>query len=81
MDGSGERRATEARAHFDAIVASAAGYTRYTKGDSSQIDTVGYWNLVDAAKEAGIPRFVPISILESDKAVTVPPLHTTYLIE
>jgi len=41
---------------FDAIASSAAGYTRHTKGDSPDTDTIGYRNLVDATKEAGIPR-------------------------
>lgn len=66
---------------FDAIVASAAGYTRHSKGDSTKTDTVGYQNLVDATKEAGIPRFVLISILESDKAVNVPHFHNKYLLK
>src|SRR5258705_3850487 len=66
---------------FDAIVANAAGYTRHSKGDSTDTDTIGYRNLVDATKEAGIPRFVLISILESDKAVNVPHFHNKYLIE
>src|SRR5438552_3014950 len=66
---------------FDAIVASAAGYTRHTKGDSTNTDTIGYQNLVDVTKEAGIPRFVLISILESDKAINVPHFHHKYLIE
>lgn len=66
---------------FDAIVASAAGYTRHSKSDNTKTDTIGYQNLVDATKEAGIPRFVLISILESDKAVTVPHFHNKFLIE
>lgn len=66
---------------FDAIVASAAGYTKRTKGDSPITDTIGYQNLVDATKAAGIPRFVLISILESDKAKSVPHFYNKYLIE
>ena len=66
---------------FDAIVSSAAGYTKHTKGDNPETDTMGYKNLVDATKAAGIPRFVLISILESDKAVNVPHFHNKYLIE
>lgn len=66
---------------FDAIVASAAGYTKKTKGDSPITDTIGYQNLVDASKAAGIPRFILISILESDKAKSVPHFHNKYLIE
>ncbi len=65
----------------DALIASAAGYTGHSKGDSAKTDTEGYKNLVDASKEAGLPRFVLISILESDKAVTVPHFHNKYLVE
>jgi uncharacterized protein YbjT (DUF2867 family) len=66
---------------FDAIVASAAGYTKHSKGDSNETDTIGYKNLVDATREAGIPRFVLISILECCNAVTVPHFYNKYLIE
>ncbi len=66
---------------FDAIVVSAAGYTGHTKGDSPLTDTIGYQNLVDATKEAGIPRFVMISILECDKAKGVPHFYNKYLVE
>ncbi|MFT3753264.1 MAG: SDR family oxidoreductase [Paludibacter sp.] len=66
---------------FDAIVSSAAGYTRHTKGDNPNVDTIGYRNLVDATKNAGIPRFVLISILESDKAVNVPHFYNKFLTE
>jgi uncharacterized protein YbjT (DUF2867 family) len=57
------------------VVASAAGFTAHsalTKGDNSRTDTVGYRNLVDAASNAGAPRFVLISILACDKAPGVP---------
>lgn len=66
---------------FDAIVASAAGYTKSTKGDSPETDTIGYKNLVDATKAAKIPRFILISILECDKAQSVPHFYNKYLIE
>lgn len=66
---------------FDAIIASAAGYTKHSKGDSPLTDTVGYQNLIDATKESGIPRFVLISILECDNAINVPHFHNKYLIE
>jgi uncharacterized protein YbjT (DUF2867 family) len=81
LDKSSLKNALSSRYGFDAIVASAAGYTRHSKGDSTDTDTIGYRNLVDATKEAGIPRFVLISILESDKAVNVPHFHNKYLIE
>jgi uncharacterized protein YbjT (DUF2867 family) len=75
------KEALSAKHGFDAIVASAAGYTRRKKGDNATTDTIGYRNLVDATKEAGISRFVLISILESDKAKSVPHFYNKYLIE
>jgi len=65
----------------DAVIASAAGYTRHSKGDGPETDRVGYRNLVDAAKAANIARFVLISILECDHARDVPHFHDKYLIE
>jgi uncharacterized protein YbjT (DUF2867 family) len=66
---------------FDAIVASAAGYTGHSKGDNSKTDTIGYRNLVDASRSAEIPRFILISILESNNAAEVPHFYNKYLIE
>ena len=37
--------------------------------------------MVDAAKEAGISRFILISILECDKAVGVPHFHQKFMTE
>jgi uncharacterized protein YbjT (DUF2867 family) len=65
----------------DAIVASAAGYTRHSEGDTERIDTEGYANLVEACAEARIPRFVLISILECDKAASVSHFYHKYLVE
>jgi uncharacterized protein YbjT (DUF2867 family) len=81
MDKGSLKEALSRDHGFDAIVASAAGYTRHSKADSSKTDTIGYQNLVDASKEAAIPRFVLISILECDKAVNVPHFHNKYLTE
>ena len=81
LDKQSLRNALSSKPAFDAIVSSAAGYTRHSKGDSFKTDTLGYKNLVDATKEAGIPRFVFISILECDKAVNVPHFYNKYLIE
>ncbi|AYM99253.1 SDR family oxidoreductase [Chryseobacterium sp. 3008163] len=81
MDPASLKKALSPKHGFDVIVASAAGYTRRKKGDSAATDTIGYKNLVDATKEAGIPRFVLISILESDKAKSVPHFYNKYLIE
>jgi len=81
LDTKSLKEALSPKHRFDAIVASAAGYTRHSKGDSTKTDTIGYQNLVDATKEAGIPRFVLISILECDKALNVPHFHNKYLTE
>ncbi len=81
MDPSSLGTALSAGPKSYAIIASAAGYTRHTKGDNSKTDTEGYRNLVDAAKTAGIPRFVLISILECDKATTVPHFFHKHLVE
>lgn len=81
MDAPSLKGALSPEHGFDTIVASAAGYTRRKKGDSATTDTIGYRNLVDAAKDACIPRFVLISILESDKAKSVPHFYNKYQIE
>lgn len=81
MDPVSLREALSSKHGFDAIIASAAGYTRHTKGDNPKTDTIGYQNLADAAKEEAIPRFVLISILECDKAASVPHFYHKYQIE
>ncbi|WP_316736727.1 NAD(P)H-binding protein [Pedobacter aquatilis] len=81
MDAASLKNVLSSEPGFDVIVASAAGYTRRKKGDNAKTDTIGYKNLVDATKQAGIPRFVLISILESDKAQSVPHFYNKYLIE
>jgi uncharacterized protein YbjT (DUF2867 family) len=81
MDRGSLKAALAQNPAADALVASAAGYTGHSKGDSPKTDTEGYRNLVDAAREAALPRFVLVSILESDKAVTVPHFHRKYLVE
>ncbi len=59
-------------AGVDAVVTSAAGYTKRRKTDSDRADTEGNRNLADAAKRAGVRRFVFLSILQSDLARDVP---------
>ena len=56
----------------DAVVTTAAGYTRHSKGDTEEIDTVGNRNLADAAARAGVRRFVLTSILTCDLTPDVP---------
>jgi uncharacterized protein YbjT (DUF2867 family) len=56
----------------DAVISTAAGYTRHSKGDTDEIDIVGNRNLADAASEAGIRRFVLTSILTCDQTPQVP---------
>jgi uncharacterized protein YbjT (DUF2867 family) len=81
MDPGSLAKAFSAQPKSDAIIASAAGYTHHSKGDSPKTDTIGYRNLVDATKAAGIPRFVLISILECDKAKEVSHFYHKYLAE
>ncbi|MDR6638421.1 SDR family oxidoreductase [Paenarthrobacter nitroguajacolicus] len=54
-----------------AVVSTAAGYTRNDKS-AKAIDTYGNSNLAVAAKYAGVPRFVLISIVTSDQTPQIP---------
>jgi len=65
----------------DAVITTAAGYTRHRKGDNPNIDTVGNSNLADAAKRAGIRRFVLTSILTCDQTPEVPQFWHKRLME
>src|SRR5918993_2075091 len=56
----------------DAVVSTAAGYTRHSKGDTDEIDTVGNANLAQAARQAEVRRFVLTSILTCDQTPNVP---------
>lgn len=55
-----------------AIVTSAIGYSQRREGDTLRTDREGNRNLIDAAKQAGVPRFVLLSILACDLARDVP---------
>ncbi|WP_405730564.1 SDR family oxidoreductase [Streptomyces sp. NBC_01537] len=55
----------------DAVITTAAGYTRGGK-NAHDIDTVGNANLAEAAHRTGIRRFVLTSILTSDQTPHVP---------
>ena len=55
----------------DAVITTAAGYTRGGK-NANDIDTVGNANLAEAAHRAGIRRFVLTSILTCDQTPDVP---------
>jgi uncharacterized protein YbjT (DUF2867 family) len=54
----------------DAVITTAAGYTRARK-DAHDIDAVGNANLAQAAAQAGVRRFVLTSILTSDQTPEV----------
>jgi uncharacterized protein YbjT (DUF2867 family) len=56
----------------DAVVTTAAGYTRHSKGDTAEIDRTGNSNLADAASRVGVRRFVLTSILTCDQTPQVP---------
>ncbi|MCQ6272522.1 SDR family oxidoreductase [Pseudarthrobacter sp. R1] len=61
-----------AMAGADAVITTAAGYTRHRKGDTPETDTVGNSNLAEAAKRTGVRRFVLTSILTCDQTPRVP---------
>lgn len=65
----------------DAVITSAAGYTKRRKSDSDDTDTVGNRNLVDAAKTAGVRRFVLTGILTAEKTPQVPHFWHKKLVE
>ncbi len=74
-DAASLRRALAQEPLAAAVIASAAGFSAHsarTKGDNSKADTEGYRSLIDAARAAGIPRFILISILGCDRAPGVP---------
>lgn len=56
----------------DAVISTAAGYTRHSKGDTAAIDITGNANLAEAAAKAGVRRFVLTSILTCDQTPGVP---------
>lgn len=55
----------------DAVITSAAGYTRRDKR-ALEIDTTGNTNLAVAASRTGVRRFILVSILTSDQTPNVP---------
>ncbi len=59
-------------AGVSAVVTSAIGYSQRKEGDSLRTDREGNRNLVDAARGAGVPKFVLLSILACDQAPEVP---------
>jgi uncharacterized protein YbjT (DUF2867 family) len=81
MDPASLKKALDQSPIADVLIASAAGYTGHTKGDSQVTDTIGYKNLADAAKAANISRFVLLSILECDNAPDVPHFYHKHLVE
>jgi uncharacterized protein YbjT (DUF2867 family) len=63
---------TEALRGVSAVVTTAIGYSQRREGDSLTTDREGNRNLIDAAHEAAVPRFVLMSILACDLAPDVP---------
>lgn len=59
-------------ADVDAVVSSAAGYTKRRKTDTDETDVVGNQNLAEAARAAGVRRFVLTGILTSDQTPQIP---------
>jgi uncharacterized protein YbjT (DUF2867 family) len=69
LDPESLRRALDG---VDAVVTSAAGYTGHTPGDTIETDRAGNLNLITAAAEAGVRRFVFTSILTCDQTPEIP---------
>lgn len=55
---------------MDAVISTAAGYTRRSK-QALEIDTIGNANLAEAASRVGVDRFVLTSILTCDQTPQV----------
>lgn len=68
-------------AGVDAVITTAVGYTQRRKTDSGNTDVVGNRNLADAARQAGVRRFVLTGILQSQLARDVPHFWTKTLTE
>lgn len=80
--GSLKKAMADAGSPIDALVTTAYGYSHRQKGDSlKSVDDEGNRNLIKAAKEANVGRFVFTSILTADQAVTVPHFHQKSNIE
>lgn len=62
----------EALKGVTSVVTTAIGYSGRREGDSLRTDREGNRNLVDAAKRAGVRRFVLLSILNCELARDVP---------
>lgn len=60
-----KRSLAAAMSGVDAVVSTAAGYTRRNK-NATEIDTVGQANLAEAAADTDVRRFVLTSILTCD---------------
>lgn len=71
----------EAVRGVDAIVTTAQGYARRPTDSLETVDDQGNRNLIDAAKEADVARFVFTSILKCDLAVDVPHFYQKKRIE
>ena len=69
LDPESLRRALDG---VGAVVSSAAGYTGHTPGDTIETDRTGNRNLIDAAAEVGVNRFVLTSILNCHETPDVP---------
>jgi uncharacterized protein YbjT (DUF2867 family) len=65
----------------DAVITTAAGYTRHSPADTVDTDTIGNRNLVDAAAQIGVRRFVLTSVLTCDQTPQVPRFWHKKLVE
>lgn len=83
-DAASLHRAMAAEPAAAAVIASAAGFTGHsalTKGDNSRADVEGYRDLVEAVSDAGVPRFILVSITACDEAPGVPHFRQKFATE
>lgn len=66
----------------DAVITTAIGYSRRRPADgSTPTDTEGQQNLIDAARDSGVRRFVFTSVLTCDRAPEVPHFRDKHEVE
>ena len=65
----------------DALITTAIGYSRRRKSDSETTDDIGNRNLIDTAKQVGLPLFIFTGVLNAEKAQNVSHFYQKVIIE
>ena len=66
---------------MDALITTAIGYSRRRRTDDETTDDIGNRNLINAAQQTGLSRFVFTGVLNAEKATNVPHFHQKARIE